>query len=73
MTKRQTIQRESLSEAAAEVPTLIDELESSNEGTQEMAAARFAVEVTASFTRALRKSAASRRTCVMLSISVLGR
>jgi hypothetical protein len=40
-----------------EAPTLIDELESSAEGAQEMAAARLAVEVTASFSPAFLRSA----------------
>ncbi|MHB8289274.1 MAG: helix-turn-helix domain-containing protein [Acidimicrobiales bacterium] len=43
-----------------EAPTLIDELESSAEGAQEMAAARLAVEVTASFSRAIRESGVSQ-------------
>jgi transcriptional regulator with XRE-family HTH domain len=72
MTKRQLIQEDSNSSEAIvpEAPTLIDELESSEAGAQEMAAARLAVEVTAAFTRAIRESGVSqKRLCESLDLS----
>jgi transcriptional regulator with XRE-family HTH domain len=59
-----------LEETMPEKPTLIEELEKSDEGAQEMAAARLAVEVSASLQRAMSESGISqKRLCELLTVT----